>query len=68
MRVPWLTLDLWCFLGEASYTGFCWQLGDARFIEVEAFMGMLTNKYSLGLGVLWQSRVLSALPLQRLWA
>ena len=36
--------------------------------QAEAFVGVLTNKYSLGLGVLWQSRVLSVLPLQRLWA
>ena len=57
------------FLGsEASYTGCCWQLGDARCIQVEAFMGILTNKYSLGLGGLQQSRLLSVLPLQRFWA
>ena len=54
--------------GEASYTGCCWQLGDARCIQVEAFMGILTNKYSLGLGGLQRSRLLSVLPLQRFWA
>ena len=54
--------------GEASYTGCCWQLGDARCIQVEALMGILTNKYSLGLGGLQQSRLLSVLPLQRFWA
>ena len=45
-------------------------VGDARsYTQVEVFVGVLSNSYSLGLGVLWQSTVLvSAVTLQRLRA
>ena len=54
-------------LDETSCTGCCWKLGNAgSSMQVVAFVGVLTNTYSLGLGVHWLSRVLEgALPLQR---
>ena len=63
-----LSIDFFCLVYcfcEASCTGCCWQLGDTRSgIQVEAFVRVFMN---IGLGVLWQSRVLdSMLPLQRL--
>ena len=68
----WLGLCfcLVCCLGEKSCTGCCWKLGFAgSCIQVEAFVEVITNQYSLGLRVLWQPRFLeSMLPLQRLMA
>ena len=58
-----------CSLDDASSTGCCWCLGDARScIQLVSFVWVLTIWYSLGL-VLWYSRVLeSVLPLWRLRA
>ena len=57
-----------CCLGEVSNDGRNRKLGAARsWIQVEAFMGVFADLYSLESGILWWSSVLdSALPSQRL--
>jgi len=66
----WICVFVLLLFGQGVLHRFLLAVGDAgSYTQVEVFVGVLTDSYSLGLVILWQSSVLvSVVTLQRLRA